>query len=713
MDYQGLNLRKIDRTSLLHHMNAGSVSVQAKNDKKELQAIIAAALVEGNFLVARNALLIGLHLDYVDTFNFLRKKGLFRYYNYLHSKCIVQDIATGLLVELPHIKGVLTVDQDYLQSVVSLSPIHKAMKALLATILREIDSFPRRDPTKSLIKTLLAYAESLFLERHYPGPDPEATGLATRTKETVAEAVSYLIHLITQQRPGVVQPLYFVNEEYILSGRIAVILEAACSLDSLKEIEIMVEHFDYRCVREGRVLRLVPPSETFARSLQLGYIRTELQGANDNQLSAQEEAASLADLVETLVAQQAVTPFEKVSTHGYVRYRLALAEHVYDFILDKFFKRDALFREEVIYLNHIFKEQLLEYEDLERIMLRDNLSLLDYLKIQRVFHLLYLLFSKKLAEAKEVDRALVLRSLIPTFSKSQLQEMLGRLTTAEKVTAFLDLACWEPGKAYHFDLQYHPIVLIENQMMIPMAILAQSNSIRNVFASERKRGNTNLLTDGSRDSLVNGLAAAFKQAGIECFPEVKLPNSDLDLLVIYEDTLFFFECKHSLLPISAFDLRTTYDYLRKAEKQLDYVNQLNADGSLVRLLSARYGLDLRPIKHVVSGIVLSNRMFNGNAFRYPVRNINEIYNLLERGTVRTKEGRFRIWESEQLGLVDLLKYFSPHNEMAALLHDSLSVRTLTYPLGRLRLEVCDYFLDVRIAEAVMGAYTSARVKVSE
>jgi hypothetical protein len=185
----------------------------------------------------------------------------------------------------------------------------------------------------------------------------------------------------------------------------------------------------------------------------------------------------------------------------------------------------------------------------------------------------------------------VLRSLLPTFEESQFYKLLDKLASAEKVTTYLDLVCWEPGLPFVFDVQYHPILFIEKQFLVPMSILVQSNYLRNLFASEYKRGTKSLVTDGTHDPLVAGLTTAFRQAGMQCFEQGKVPGSDLDLLVVYENTLFLLECKHSLLPVSAFDLRTTYDYICKAEKQRDHLLALHASGRLEQVLANKCKLD--------------------------------------------------------------------------------------------------------------------------
>jgi hypothetical protein len=103
--------------------------------------------------------------------------------------------------------------------------------------------------------------------------------------------------------------------------------------------------------------------------------------------------------------------------------------------------------------------------------------------------------------------------------------------------------------------------------------------------------------------------------------------------------------------------------------------------------------------------VVSNRLFNGNAFRYPVRNIFEIDNILTAGIIRTNKGVFRIWENKTLSLVDLLKFFGEENEEIKLMNECLSCRTLKYGLKEPHIEFDKYYLSSEKFIPILDNYT--------
>ncbi len=494
-----------------------------------------------------------------------------------------------------------------------------------------------------------------------------------------------------------------------MSGDIGRLIIPACYYSDFKEFEVMIDHFDYHCNPEGEHLYVKPPFEEFEKSIRAGYIRTELQQINDRVNTF--DAVSLEEFVEKINGQKDFKFLKLTETHNYPRYRLELPEPIYDYIVEQFIKPDNLFKEEVDYLSRIFKEQLLTPEDLNKISVKENLTLYEFIKIRRVFIFFYMMFAKEIYKIEKVDTELLLRSLIPVYLFDQFYDFLGKLLPVGKIDSFLDIVCWEPGSDFVFDLQYHPIIYLNNSFMIPLSIFANSNSIRNLFASEYKQSNTGLLNSG--ETLVALLKGTFDKIGIQAYSEISIGDTDIDVCVIYQDVLFVFECKHTLHPVSSYDLRTTYDYLRKAESQLDKINKSYQEGKLSKVLEIKIGVNSDGVKKIVPSIVLSNRLFNGNSFKYPVRNINEVINMLATGIMRTDNGNYNVWKSKSLTIDFMLDYFSLDNKMTTLLMDSLSKRTMTYDFAKPKILFDTYYFDSAVAFPKLNEFTENLEKIEE
>jgi len=710
MTFKDLNLRKIQKVDLLKRLFENKIDTPTAKEKREIQKIIDSSMNSGSYFQTLNSLLLGIFFDKENTFREIRKKGLFRYSKYISKKCIVENIIQDLL-DANKVYSLFDPENiDYLDSILNLSNLHKSYNDIHKYILIEFDNFHKNFKGKSIIKSLLAFVDYLFLMNHYPKTVTNLMQISSRSKEDVCSAVSYLIYLLSTKSTLTITDTLYISEEFIKSKEIENIIISACFISDFKEFEILIDHFNYRCIKVDSNLKIVPPYEDFEKSIRIGFIREQLQYYNDLVKAetdhAEHNLVSFETLVEEIYKLEHFSLFKYTETYNYPRYVIEIPEPLYDIIIDKLFKPDLLFKEEILYLSKIFKEQLLTPENLKEIKIQGNLTLFDFIKIRRVFSFLFLMFSNQIFKDDKKDFETVLRSLIPVYPEDLLYKFIEKLTTTENVDSFLDLTYWEPGIDILFDLQYHPIIFLEKHYIIPLTILANSNAIRNLYASQYKINNLKIFLDGSKDALVDKLSFAFQAAGIENYKQTSIPKTDIDLFAILDDTLFLFECKQSLHPVSIFDLRTTYDYIKKAEKQLDYLNREYHSGRLTKILTKKFNIDLSNIKHVISSIILSNRLFNGNAFKYPIRYISEIENYVNEGTMRTKEGIFNMWEGEKLTLSDLKEYFSPTSKHVKLLFDSVSVRTLTYSLTDPPILFDAYYLSAENAEPRLHDFTS-------
>jgi len=709
MDFEKINFKKVDKNLLKKNILNDKTSPPSKRVIKELLKKIEISVLDGDYLIARNILLVTLFYDLDGTFDFIRKKGIFRYSRYAKKKCIVRPLAieaVEICKEYGHVSSRIF---TYLDSIINYSTVLDSYNAFERQIIEEFKHFERRYKDKSIIKTLLSVTDFLFLQGFHPKKNKDLSEISNRPKEDISAAVSFLIHTYTERfkssniNPG------FISEEYIKSREIHKLIIIACYYSDFKEFEVMIDHFDYSCSLVDDHLYIKPPFEDFEKSIRAGYIRSQLQQINDGINTFQ--ATSFVELVEKINDHEEFNFFKLTTTHNYSRYRIELPESVYEYIIEEFIKPDSLFEEEIIYLSLIFKEQLLAHSDLNRIKVRENLTLYEFLKVRRILIFFYLMFADKIKKIEKIDTELLFRSLVPVYTVEDFHEFIGKLFPIEKINSFLDIVCWEPGSDFIFDLQYHPVIRINNFFLIPLSIFANSNSIRNLFASEYKKSNLDLLNSG--DALVDELKKTFAKISIPAYSEISLGDTDIDVCAIYENTLFVFECKHTLHPVNAYDLRTTYDYIKKAESQLDKINRSYQQGNLLNILKRKLGINLNGIKRIESCIVLSNRVFNGNSFKYPIRNINEVRNMLTKGIMRTESGAYKVWKNNSLTIEFLLDYFSLDNKMTTLLMDSLSKETLTYELAIPNILFDRYFLESEVAIPKLNEFTKGLERIED
>ena len=717
MIIQGLNIGKINNADLLNYLSGGYFIKPSKSEFIQLLKEITLSIDESKFISALNALTIGLYFDSHTTVNYIKKKGTFRYSKYKDKRCIVGNLILKTL-ELDNKLFNLSIhENEYFKSILNLRNFHSTYVLVDKLILEEIKIFEFKYKDESLIKTLLTICDYLFLTNHTVTSKRNLLSLESRSKEDISSAISYLIFFISQKRSQHLNDTNKVSTDYIESNGIQKIIILACYVLDFREFEILIDHFNYKCIEFDNKIKIVPPNQDFEKSIRLGYIKSDIQSINDilqsGFLEDDNQLLSLEKLVDELYSNKEFDIFQYTESNNFPRYRIVLPEPILDFFINNYFRKNLLFKDEIIYLSHINKEQLLDIEKLESIFVKENLTLLDVVKIRRFFSFFYLLFTKKIFEIKDIKIELLYRSLIPVFKDDDLYNYLGKFTSHDKIDSFLDLICWEPDFGFVFDLQYQPILFINEFYLISLTIFHHSNFVRNLYASEYKKNNKHILSDGVYDLLVKDLSESFTQLKIANYCQTTIPNSDIDLFAFFDDTLYVFECKHTLHPVSSFDLRTTYDYIIKAEKQLDYIVELYDKQKLIPILENKYAITLRSITKVVCCIVLSNRIFNGNMFKYPVRYIHEIKNILHEGTLKTENGKFRIWKEDRLTNDDLLEYFSLKSRLVELMFNTLSEEILEYDLMKPMLQFETYYLDMEFASSRINDFTKFMPKANE
>jgi hypothetical protein len=89
-----------------------------------------------------------------------------------------------------------------------------------------------------------------------------------------------------------------------------------------------------------------------------------------------------------------------------------------------FFREDGLFVEERLYLEEVFESELVTLEELMGFEIRRGITVLNLLKIYRLFGFMSQVAKRHLVSVLEKEPVLAYRSLVPVFRISQLEQML-------------------------------------------------------------------------------------------------------------------------------------------------------------------------------------------------------------------------------------------------------------------------------------------------
>jgi hypothetical protein len=169
-------------------------------------------------------------------------------------------------------------------------------------------------------------------------------------------------------------------------------------------------------------------------------------------------------------------------------------------------------------------------------------------------------------------------------------------------------------------------------------------------------------------------------------------------LAVKENLIFIAECKKSLLPTDIFELRTLYDNLWKASEQLDLIIEALSNLEYRNRIGVKVEYDLSKERTIIASIITTNRLFVGlRLFKYPIRNIQEVLNIIGTGTIKTQKGEYSVWKNKEFSLDDLFYYFED-GKFHQFLFDAMTEKDILYRFKAINVNFVTYTLDILKAE---------------
>lgn len=464
-------------------------------------------------------------------------------------------------------------------------------------------------------------------------------------------------------------------EEFIIQNDIEHIIDCAWAMLQIKEWEILTECFGYQFKEDHDGLLIEPPHIMLDKSIRLGYIRTELQYESCLYRAYSGIGSSAISIIDYATKVQETLgnrfTFEYKEEFGFGRYVMKFPDYVIDVFKKMIIDSDKCFKEDVMYLSLLGREQLITYSDIEDISIQ-GLSLKEFLKIKNIFIIIGQWLNENLKKNANNNLNLTYRSLIPILSKEAIKELLLQLTTEEKAQSFLDIISWSPQSERILDIQYNPFINMGDFYAMPLNILANSNSIRNLYALMHK--SNELLSNGQDDPLIQIIKDAFNYSNKPCITNIKYSKGDIDIIAKIDNTLLVLECKNTLHPTSAHDMRTTWNHITKGQKQLRKIQTAIENKELDNLLENVFGTKSKDFESIYYAVIVSNRLFVGNFLSYPVRSSNDFVNLLHDGMIVTSAGEYCQWVGDNLSARDIYNYFHNNLELKILEQSMIPVR---------------------------------------
>ena len=644
-----------------------------------------------------------------DAIQYARQKGVFFYGSaWGHTEHCLEKL--NALSELLHISST---QQEYFQHKLScrwLAPFYQDLEAKLRRDIRrhhkERIKIKRHGVLyeSCLIVELLAYISMLFRYRSSSSGMALAVDPSDRayksvddySNEEISEAVSYLIHIFTEEKGLRPQKGKWMDIDYILSDKVERLILLACQRNMILEWEFQADCLGYALEADEKAIRIYNPGGQLEKGFRIGLIKTAMQEQLSAIQSMEDCPISLRGLAKELFARLGDTVFEWCGEDKlFQRYRMKFPSLLLDPLHPK---KDngalELFQEERMELDFADHELTFRSVDISKLMVTSHCSVVDCILFKRFFMLVY--FSRHWLFEKEQDVRKILPSLIPVMPETQLLALIEQFVDGrEKAEELLDLLTWSgQGK---LDLQYTPIIKIDaNHCYVAADILCFSNIARNGLVWARAKKIPAANSDGQNDPLELFCEKIFHECS---FPYQMRSNiqytyhgqqGEIDFLAWSDSRIYIFECKKAILPSSSHEIRATYEHIQKASLQLDMSSAALQDKTVQETYFYQWGISLGN-RTVHTCILLGNRLFAvPNGMRHSVRYAYELDMILTSGTVNSTQGQWSCWSGEQFSDEDLARYLSDADPLSRCFLEAMGPYTETVSCRGKKVQLDSY-----------------------
>lgn len=680
-------------------LGSKKIKAEIESNVAELLALMSTNNAKGAKLLARALIVFSSEKSVLE----MKNTGIFRISKYKFktsiAKAVVQDcIANG------NILGLSSEQLGYFASVKYMlglgSRVHQINSGLLSAI---------RGRKKLIIKTLLANLEIMFATRP---PDFDKSlpsdNLEHYSNEDLAEAFSYILKLHRDEFGVINDHFQHVDESANSTDIYWQILIDAAKICNYKEAELLLDAFPYQVAQDSTELVIEAIDPRLEQSVRLGYIQATQQmivrriGLEQHVFNEENphRPASIKKFAEEFY-EAGKEEIIFVNPEPIPRYVLGF---IMEPELFKPFSTNDLFEEEIEALVQLGLENY-DYGELKDIKIRDDISALDIMKVQRLFRFVSVIYQRALADHQGDDQyAIALRSVLPIFNESRLGQFLELILPDRDYRKVLELISLDLSSADHIDIQYTPLIKLNGHYLTAPAIVAASNLTRNIFCGHRIKQ----PFFGDTDPMQSKIAEALELQGFSVAQEINITfqkkEMETDIIAFKDGRLFLVECKNPYHPCNAHERRNSYDHISYGAYQLDSrKNWLSSVGEQKRLFAAA-GFKYESIKEIHTCIAVANRVFNGYvANGHPVRQGHELINMIKSGVINVAGSPRRVWAAKEFVVEDLVSYLQGETTIKDCVESLLNVG-IRYKFKDRALSFSTYILDMERLSEVSKRY---------
>lgn len=584
----------------------------------------------------------------------IKKQGAFRTSKYNYSNNIVKVI----IKDIKKLQIIKENEREYIESVLNLISLSNDVKSEKDKILSILTN------RKYFFKTILAFGELYFLELLYHQqnyiPENIEQYKFYYNKESILESISLICQYYQELGSSSDNDLGFLDEKFDKSLYMDFIFRAF-KIKNFNEAEIKIDVFDYKAIKDDN--KVIIRNNNFELAKIQGYTKFNMRKDSLEKqffLENNKKATSLLDFYDKYWnSVHCEKPLYEIKYEPVKRIVLNLINSDDSKIIGE----NSVFLEEFVWLIQICWENY--NDEIAELKIIDDISILDIVKFQRLFFKISYFYKKSLEEYKDAQNSdykiVSLRSVLPSL---KLDDFINNMSyfsglTREKIMNILNNITFDMKfKSDFVDLQYSPIVKLDKYLLILPTVVSTSNLIRSIAL----KNNQHLSIVKGRDCMVNNLETSFKNQDFSVCIDFSFGKDQIEIdLVAYKDNqLFLFECKNPYHPVNDFELRNTYDHIKKAFSQIEKYKSIINNKSLFHdfIKNIEFEIDINHVQ-VHYGVINANRALMGfQNDNIRVFHANELINFLECGKFVCHNVEYNSWKGEKFNVLDLVDYLN-------------------------------------------------------
>ncbi|MGY3643151.1 hypothetical protein [Pseudomonas sp. PK-RTE-24] len=645
-----------------------------------------------NVKAAQDTTLALIIYDAEKSISEMRRIGVFRSSKYKYKTNTPKNVVK-LCIALKALLKLTQTQTNFFTSTANLLELGAEARKINNGLIQIIKS-----RKKLIIKTLLANIEILFATRIIGGnKDASSNNVDHYSNEELAEAFSYILKLHNIEFGVLNSHFQHVDQTAAESNFYWDILIDAAKLCQYKEAETLIDGFPYLATLTSNRLIIESINSKLEQSIRLGYIQTFQQmiirriGLEEHIFNEENvnRPASIKKFAEEFY-NAGKDEIISVVEHPIPRY---VMKYISDPLLFKPFSTDELFEEEVEALVQLGLENY-DYGALKDVVIRDGVTALDIMKIQRIFRFVSVIYQCALADHQSSDRyTIALRSVLPTFTEAQLLQHLQLILPTRDHAKVLDLISLNLTNPDHIDIQYAPILRLNGHFIASPAVIANSNLVRNIFCSHSIKQ----PFPKKIDPMQAKIAEALKKQGFQVAQEVNIvfnkKQMETDIVAFKDGTLFLIECKNAYHPCNVHEMRNSFDHISYGASQLSLRKAWLSNIEEQKRLFAAAEFDYQKVDEIHTCIALATRVFNGYEIEgHPVRQGHELINMISSGKINISGTMRNVWKNAHFTPSDLISYLRGETTIDDCLKSLTSVRR-DYSIKNMTLSFSTYVLE--------------------